>query len=31
MTKRITVVSEASLMVNQMAEKSALDSGIYNS
>ena len=28
MTSRITVVSDASLMVNQIAEKSALDSGI---
>jgi hypothetical protein len=29
MTSRITVVNEASLMVSQIAEKSALDNGIY--
>jgi len=29
MTSRITVVNDASLMVNQIAEKSALDNGIY--
>ena len=31
MSNRITVVSDASLMVNQIAEKSALDRGIYSS
>ena len=31
MINRIRVVSAASLMVNQIAEKSALDRGIYSS